>query len=187
MTATNALVHRLPKENFELVKCICEFLFQVKSKEEINLMNLKNIEIIFHPTLNIPGPLITLFVGSYREIFERKIAEDDSPIADMEAAAAVAAAAAAATGQPSSPSDYAIRSPQRRTVSDLHASPAYSRPSFTNQAAAAAVTGRAPTQDTRKTQRQQSVPDVAGSHPIPIEPTYGLGKPDEILGFKSRQ
>ncbi|KAJ3232463.1 hypothetical protein HDU81_002973 [Chytriomyces hyalinus] len=56
MTAIQDIVHQLPTENFETLRFICQHLKRVASFESANKMTVKNLSIIFGPTMLLPPP-----------------------------------------------------------------------------------------------------------------------------------
>ncbi|KAJ3263534.1 hypothetical protein HDU77_010468 [Chytriomyces hyalinus] len=56
MTAIQDIVHQLPTENFETLRFICQHLKRVASFESANKMTVKNLSIIFGPTMLRPPP-----------------------------------------------------------------------------------------------------------------------------------
>jgi RalA-binding protein 1 len=113
--AYNVLVHKLPRVNFELIQAISSFLIEIVDNSDVNKMTVRNVGIVFAPTLNIPAPLISLFLSDYDFIFGDPIDEASSPIQEIIITAPEA-------------SD-AIRSPRRQMFSDLP-TPAYNETSF---------------------------------------------------------
>ncbi|KAF2221583.1 hypothetical protein BDZ85DRAFT_201435, partial [Elsinoe ampelina] len=67
--AFNILVNRLPAPNRELLENLTAFLREIVDNEATNKMNVRNVGIVFSPTLNIPAPLISLFVTDHGKIF----------------------------------------------------------------------------------------------------------------------
>lgn len=65
----NVLVNRLPRPNRELLEQLTAFLREIVDNEQLNKMSVRNVGIVFSPTLNIPAPLITLFVTDHTTIF----------------------------------------------------------------------------------------------------------------------
>ncbi|KAF1815166.1 hypothetical protein P152DRAFT_247884 [Eremomyces bilateralis CBS 781.70] len=65
----NLLVHRLPKANYFLLAALLGFLLEIVSNSEVNKMNVRNVGIVFAPTLNIPATIISLFLTAYAAIF----------------------------------------------------------------------------------------------------------------------
>lgn len=71
VTALNELVHSLPIENFELLKTLSGHLLRVVGDSAVNKMTIRNVGIVFSPTLNIPAQVFSMFLHEYRHIFFR--------------------------------------------------------------------------------------------------------------------
>ena len=69
IAAYNVLVHRLPPANWTLIRSLSAFLIGVVSNSNINKMTVRNVGIVFSPTLNIPSPLFAAFLTSFDRIF----------------------------------------------------------------------------------------------------------------------
>lgn len=78
--AFNSLVHRLPRENRALLSAISKFLIEIVNNAEVNKMTVRNVGIVFAPTLNIPAPVFSMFLTDYERIF--CVPPDDSQQAD---------------------------------------------------------------------------------------------------------
>jgi hypothetical protein len=76
----NVLVHKLPMANFELLRHMASFLIEIVDNSGLNKMTVRNVGIVFAPTLNIPAPLIAFFLTDYPDIFGSPIDEASSPI-----------------------------------------------------------------------------------------------------------
>lgn len=63
------LVHQLPLPNWTLVRCLSDFLLQVINHSDVNKMGVRNVGIIFAPTLAIPAPVFASFVMDFDAIF----------------------------------------------------------------------------------------------------------------------
>jgi hypothetical protein len=63
------LVCSLPIENYTLLRALVSHLLGIVEKSNINKMNLKNIGIIFAPSLGIPAGVFTLFMSEFNYIF----------------------------------------------------------------------------------------------------------------------
>ena len=113
--AFNVLVHQLPSPNFHLLKALSGFLVTVVNNCEVNKMDNRNVGIVFSPTLNIPTPVILMFLTDFDTIFGDPI--DESNVTALEPP----------TSQALTPDD--IRSPRRQMFSDLP-TPAYNQTSF---------------------------------------------------------
>ncbi|KAK7180622.1 RhoGAP domain-containing protein [Paraphaeosphaeria sporulosa] len=80
--AFNVLVHKLPRVNFELLRHMSSFLIEIVDNAGVNKMTVRNVGIVFAPTLNIPAPLISFFLTDYQDIFG--MAVDDASLQDQE-------------------------------------------------------------------------------------------------------
>ncbi|KAH9844469.1 GTPase-activating protein BEM3-like [Teratosphaeria destructans] len=114
VTALNVLVNRLPTPNRALLHALSEFLLSIVNNADINKMNVRNVGIVFAPTLNVPAPLISSFVEDQATIFGPPIDEAESPISATEITA---------------PGPNDLRSPRKQMFSDLP-TPAYNQTSF---------------------------------------------------------
>ena len=112
----NVLVHKLPIANFELLRHLSNFLIEVVDNSQSNKMTVRNVGIVFAPTLNIPAPLIAFFLTDFVDIFGSPLDEASSPIHEIRA-------------NTTHLGDDAIRSPRRQMFSDLP-TPAYNETSF---------------------------------------------------------
>ncbi|KAI5268849.1 RhoGAP-domain-containing protein [Aureobasidium subglaciale] len=65
----NVLVNKLPRANRELLDILSTFLREIVDREGTNKMGVRNVGIVFAPTLNIPAPLISLFVMENDRVF----------------------------------------------------------------------------------------------------------------------
>lgn len=72
IAALNELVHSLPIENFTLLKALSGHLLHIVGNSDINKMTIRNVGIVFSPTLNIPAQVFSLFLQEYHEIFFRE-------------------------------------------------------------------------------------------------------------------
>lgn len=143
---------------------ISSFLIQIIDNAAQNKMTVRNVGIVFAPTLNIPAPLISMFLTDFPEIFGIPVDEAYSPIHEI---------------QVSTPplGDEAIRSPRHQMFSDLP-TPAYNQTSFQSMDRPAnfpmgpGTPSMAPPQ-----QQQQQQQQYAGYEPqptgfIPLRPSY---------------
>jgi len=69
ITALNKLVHSLPPENFALLKALSGHLLRIVDNSNVNKMTIRNVGIVFSPTLNIPAQVFSMFLHEYRYIF----------------------------------------------------------------------------------------------------------------------
>lgn len=141
----NVLVHKLPQANFELLRHLSSFLIEIVDNSAVNKMTVRNVGIVFAPTLNIPAPLISFFLTDFSDIFGTALDEASSPIHELRA-------------PQSHLSDDAIRSPRRQMFSDLP-TPAFHQTSFHQQQ-----------QNHYDRQPQQYQPLAAPNYPPPQPP-----------------
>ncbi|TKA72299.1 hypothetical protein B0A55_07160 [Friedmanniomyces simplex] len=130
VVALNVLVNRLPRPNRALLQALAEFLLAIVSNADINKMNVRNVGIVFAPTLNVPGPLISSFVEDEGEIFGPAFEEPESPLSVTEMVPP------SQQQQQHVPTD--LRSPRKQMFSDLP-TPAYHQTSFPLSAGASGV------------------------------------------------
>ena len=57
-----ALVAQLPVANYTLMRFLTAHLIHIVENEKVNRMNLRNIGIVFSPTLKLPATLFSLFL-----------------------------------------------------------------------------------------------------------------------------
>lgn len=69
MAALNELAQRLPLPNATLLKYLISFLIKIINNADMNKMTVRNVGIVFSPTLNIPAPVFALFLQNYEAIF----------------------------------------------------------------------------------------------------------------------
>jgi len=122
VSAFNVLVHRLPKVNFSLLRALSEYLLEVTDNAGKNKMSVRNMGIVFSPTVNIPTPVFNLFLSEFDAIFERQPGHG-APQPHIQQAELRAPASL-------TPDD--IRSPRRQMFTDLP-TPAYHQTSFQDQ------------------------------------------------------
>jgi hypothetical protein len=63
------LVSHLPVANYTLLRALVAHLLRIVQKSDINKMNIRNVGIVFSPTLNIPAGVFTLFMSQFDYIF----------------------------------------------------------------------------------------------------------------------
>ncbi|PYH94417.1 RhoGAP domain protein [Aspergillus ellipticus CBS 707.79] len=78
IAAFNLLVHRLPKPNLALLRALVQFLIIIVNNSDVNKMTIRNVGIVFAPTLNIPAPVFSMFLTEFEDIFnERSVANSE--------------------------------------------------------------------------------------------------------------
>ncbi|KAF3062268.1 putative Rho-type GTPase-activating protein 2 [Daldinia childiae] len=63
------LVQQLPLANETLLKYLIAFLIKIINHSDTNKMTVRNVGIVFSPTLNIPAPVFALLLQNYEGIF----------------------------------------------------------------------------------------------------------------------
>lgn len=63
------LVSCLPLANYSLLRTLCAHLIKVISYQEVNKMTMRNVGIVFSPTLGIPAGVFALFLTSFDYCF----------------------------------------------------------------------------------------------------------------------
>lgn len=69
MITLRTLVQSLPRPNFDLLRILSRHLRAIVDNAEQNKMTLRNVGIVFSPTLNIPAGVFSLFIAEYEAIF----------------------------------------------------------------------------------------------------------------------
>jgi RalA-binding protein 1 len=118
ISALNGLVHRLPTVNNNILRYLAGFLINIINHADINKMTVRNVGIVFSPTLNIPAPVFALFLQQYDGIFGQ---EPDSHEHTVEVTVAA----------PPLRSDD-LRSPRQQHFQNLP-TPSYEQQSFPQQ------------------------------------------------------
>lgn len=76
----NLLVQRLPLVNYNLLKTLAEYLLHVVNNADKNKMSIRNVGIVFSPTLNIPAPVFAVFLTDFAAVFEKQAAQQSQHI-----------------------------------------------------------------------------------------------------------
>lgn len=70
MQELSSLVASLPLVNYSLLRTLCKHLIKVISHQEVNKMTMRNVGIVFSPTLGIPAGVFALFLTSFDYCFD---------------------------------------------------------------------------------------------------------------------
>ncbi|EOO04344.1 hypothetical protein UCRPA7_118 [Phaeoacremonium minimum UCRPA7] len=79
VAALGELVQRLPQANGTLLKYLIAFLIKIINNANVNKMTVRNVGIVFSPTLNIPAPVFAMFLQNYEGIFGIEAEEYELP------------------------------------------------------------------------------------------------------------
>ncbi|KAK2043896.1 RhoGAP-domain-containing protein [Colletotrichum somersetense] len=79
IAALSELVQRLPQANATLLKYLIAFLIKIINNADMNKMTVRNVGIVFSPTLNIPAPVFAMLLQNYYGIFGLEPEEYELP------------------------------------------------------------------------------------------------------------
>lgn len=79
IAALHDLVARLPLANLTLLRYLIAFLIKIIDHADRNKMTVRNVGIVFSPTLTIPAPVFALFLQNFERIFGMSPQEYDLP------------------------------------------------------------------------------------------------------------
>ncbi|EFQ35291.1 RhoGAP domain-containing protein [Colletotrichum graminicola] len=85
VVALSELVQRLPQANATLLKYLIAFLIKIINNADMNKMTVRNVGIVFSPTLNIPAPVFAMLLQNYFGIFGLEPEEYELPSSFAEA------------------------------------------------------------------------------------------------------
>lgn len=79
------LVKKLPKVNHDVLYALFKFLNEVIRNKDLNKMNLKNLCIVFSPTLNVAGEILVPLLVDFRCVFEggEPVSESERDVLDL--------------------------------------------------------------------------------------------------------
>ncbi|PHH68515.1 hypothetical protein CDD82_503 [Ophiocordyceps australis] len=86
VVALHDLAQKLPQANATLLKYLISFLVKIINNSDVNKMNVRNVGIVFSPTLNIPAPVFAMFLQHFEGIFgvDPERYELPSPVTDAD-------------------------------------------------------------------------------------------------------
>ncbi|KAF7317921.1 hypothetical protein MKEN_00880200 [Mycena kentingensis (nom. inval.)] len=71
-----ALIEALPFPNYSLLRALTAHLILIVQNATVNKMTMRNVGIVFSPTLGIPAPLFSLMLTEFNRVF--KVDEEDT-------------------------------------------------------------------------------------------------------------
>ena len=168
ISALNGLVYRLPRANNALLRYLSGFLINIINHADTNKMTVRNVGIVFSPTLNIPAPVFALFLQQYDGIFGQEPDDHDSSPVEV-----------TVTAPPLTPED--IRSPRRQKFQELP-TPSYDQQYFMQSPPPSFPTPQhyqqRPNYDTGFTPLQPSYEsNLLSGYPTTGGPEYGRSTP----------
>jgi RalA-binding protein 1 len=63
------LVARLPLANYSLLRALTAHLILIVQNAGVNKMTMRNVGIVFSPTLGIPAGVFSLMLGEFKRVF----------------------------------------------------------------------------------------------------------------------
>lgn len=63
------IIHKIPLYNYQLLYFLCSHFIRVTQESKHNKMTVRNMSIVFSPTLSIPSVLFSLFMNEFDSIF----------------------------------------------------------------------------------------------------------------------
>ncbi|KAI1107953.1 RhoGAP-domain-containing protein [Jackrogersella minutella] len=106
------LVQQLPLANETLLKYLIAFLIKIINNADMNKMTVRNVGIVFSPTLNIPAPVFASLLQNYEGVFGIEPEEYELPFPEPDTDPR-----APPEAQPRRPST-AAGSPQRQRLTE---------------------------------------------------------------------
>ncbi|KAI9064168.1 hypothetical protein FKP32DRAFT_1591588 [Trametes sanguinea] len=83
------LISSLPVANYSLLRALTAHLILIVQNANINKMTMRNVGIVFSPTLGIPAGVFSLMLGEFKRVFNVDgTLEESAPPADVEDAQA---------------------------------------------------------------------------------------------------
>lgn len=140
-------MRKLPQANWTLIRALSEFLIGIVNNSNVNKMSVRNVCIVFSPTLNINALVFSTFITDFDSIFG--VEYEPAPVPAFEISVT----------QPLTSED--IRSPQRQILSDIP-TPSYSQENFPK------ITNRGPSYEQGR-QGSRVEHDIGF---IPLQPSY---------------
>ncbi|KAK7743430.1 Rho GTPase activating protein [Diatrype stigma] len=133
LAAVAELVERMPQANATLLKYLLAFLIRIINNADMNKMTVRNVGIVFSPTLNIPAPVFALLLQNYQAVFGIEPEEYELPLPASEADARQPIEPqprrpSTAAGTASSPHRRGLMEQQRSTPTPPPGGPLPSRP-----------------------------------------------------------
>ncbi|KAJ3348664.1 hypothetical protein GGF32_006055 [Allomyces javanicus] len=111
------LINRLPLPNYTVLRALIAHLASIVANADVNKMTIRNIGIVFAPTLGIPAGIFALMILKFDEAFDvaggQKTPEEVSLRSEEQQQPAAAAAAVTSVARSdSAPSDVGVEEPE---------------------------------------------------------------------------
>ncbi|KAF8899653.1 hypothetical protein CPB84DRAFT_1137485 [Gymnopilus junonius] len=82
ITELSRLIGSLPFENYSLLRALTAHLILIVQNSNVNKMTMRNVGIVFSPTLGIPAGVFSLMLGEFNRVFNvdnANVALENSP------------------------------------------------------------------------------------------------------------
>lgn len=76
-----SLVSRLPVANYSLLRAMSAHLILIVQNSQVNKMTMRNVGIVFSPTLGIPAGILSMMLGEFDRVFNVDASDDSSDVA----------------------------------------------------------------------------------------------------------
>lgn len=83
------LISQLPIANYSLLRALTAHLILIVQNSNVNKMTMRNVGIVFSPTLGIPAGVFSLMLGEFNRVFNVNGDGNDSSVEDEEPAAPI--------------------------------------------------------------------------------------------------
>lgn len=84
------LVASLPIANYSLLRAMSAHLINIVQNNAVNKMNIRNMGIVFSPTLQIPAGIFSLMLSDFKQVFNVDAGESESDTSNTDAESSVA-------------------------------------------------------------------------------------------------
>lgn len=74
------LISQLPLANYSLLRALTAHLILIVQNSNVNKMTMRNVGIVFSPTLGIPAGVFSLMLGEFNRVFNVNGEGTDSPV-----------------------------------------------------------------------------------------------------------
>ena len=78
MTELSQLIASLPIANYSLLRALSAHLINIVQNNAVNKMNIRNMGIVFSPTLQIPAGIFSLMLSDFKQVFNVDAAGSES-------------------------------------------------------------------------------------------------------------
>ncbi|KAG6897106.1 hypothetical protein C0992_004038 [Termitomyces sp. T32_za158] len=78
------LIAALPLANYSLLRALTAHLILIVQNSSVNKMTMRNVGIVFSPTLGIPAGVFSLMLGEFNRVFNVDYEADDDNNEDVE-------------------------------------------------------------------------------------------------------